>query len=271
MHHSVWSDTVKLPSFSALKEDKKTDVLIIGGGMCGILCAYFLQKAGVDYILVEGKKIASGITKNSTAKITSQHGLIYADLVKKAGKEKAKQYIEANEAAVRQYEKFCQTMDCDFETKNAYTYSLTSRKKIEAEVRAVESLGVSAAFCEDVPLPLSVKGAVCFPAQAQFHPLKFLAEITKDLQIYENTFVREIGKTAVITQNAKIHAKKIIIATHFPFLNKHGGYFLKLYQHRSYVSAYENAQSVDGMYVDEADSGLSFRNFGNLLLLEVGS
>ena len=61
------------------------------------------------------------------------------------------------------------------------------------------------------------------------------------------------------------------MATHFPFLNKHGSYFLKLYQHRSYVLALKNAQGVDGMYVDADLKGLSFRNYGDLLLLGGGS
>ena len=75
--NSIWSDTADISGFSTLKGDKKTDVLIIGGGMAGVLCAYYLQKAGINYILTEGNKIGSGITKNTTAKITSQHGLIY--------------------------------------------------------------------------------------------------------------------------------------------------------------------------------------------------
>ena len=53
-------------------------------------------------------------------------------------------------------------------------------------------------------------------------------------------------------------------------LNKHGLYPLKLYQHRSYVIALKNAQNVDGMYVDESDTGLSFRSCGDLLLLGGG-
>jgi hypothetical protein len=98
---------------------------------------------------------------------------------------------------------------------------------------------------------------VRFCNQAQFHPLKFIAAIAKGLRIYENTFVREmIGNTAV-TDQAKIHAKKVIVSTHFPFLNKHGSYFLKLYQHRSYVVSLENASDLQGMYVDDENTGLA--------------
>ena len=69
---SIWENSVEMPKFNNLEGDIKTDVLIIGGGICGILCAYFLKQQGIDYILVEANSICSGITKNTTAKITSR-------------------------------------------------------------------------------------------------------------------------------------------------------------------------------------------------------
>ena len=77
---SLWEQTWGRPGFPALKGDLSTGVLIIGGGMAGILCAYFLNRAGVPYVLVEAKTLCSGITRNTTAKITSQHRLIYGSL-----------------------------------------------------------------------------------------------------------------------------------------------------------------------------------------------
>ena len=73
------------------------------------------------------------------------------------------------------------------------------------------------------------------------------------------------------SDKGEISANKIIVATHFPFLNKNGSYFLKLYQHRSYVLALEGAQNVDGMYMDEMEKGISFRNYKSYLLLGGGS
>lgn len=271
MKESVWSKDVHLPEFNRLNGDKKTDVLIIGGGICGILCAMFLHYAGMDYILVEGDRIASGITKNTTAKITSQHGLIYTKLIRDYGKEKALMYLRANQEALKEYEVLCQKIDCDFEEKRAYTYSLNDRKKVEEEVKAVNYLGFPATFESELHLPFKTQGAVCFPNQAQFNPLKFIKEVAKDLNIYEKTFIRDITPTLAISDKGKITAEKIIVATHFPFINKHGSYFLKLYQHRSYVSAFENAEMLDDMYVDEDLNGLSFRNYDNLLLIGGGS
>lgn len=271
MNKSVWKDEVLLPQFGKISEDKKTDVLIIGGGICGILCAYFLKQKGIDYVLTEGSAICSGATKNTTAKITSQHGLIYDKLINSVGKDGAKAYLFANQDAVAEYEKLCQNIDCDFEKKKAYTYSLVSREKIEKEVTAVNSLGFSATYEEIKELPFETKGAVCFDGQAQFNPLKFIKEISKNLNIYEQSFINEIGPGYAKSNGHKITFKKAIICSHFPFINKHGSYFLKLYQHRSYVSAFENAQKIDGMYVDEDLKGLSFRQYNGLLLLGGGS
>jgi glycine/D-amino acid oxidase-like deaminating enzyme len=267
MKKSVWTDTVSLPEFKTLDRDIKTDVLIIGGGMCGILCAHFLKQAGIPCIVAEANRIASGITKNTTAKITSQHSLIYSKITKEYGKEKAHMYLDINQKALTEYEKLCKNIDCDFEKKDAYTYSLDNRAKIEEEVRALKNLGFDASFEKETELPFHIEGAVKFKNQAQFHPLKFIAEISKDLNIYENTVVRELTPNAAITDKGKIYAEHIIVATHFPFINKHGSYFLKLYQHRSYVSAYESSVLLNGMYVDEDKKGMSFRNYDNLLLI----
>lgn len=117
---SIWTENVELPHFEALEGSIKTDVLIIGGGITGILCAYFLQKKGIDYVLVEGRNICSGVTRNTTAKITSQHSLIYDKLLKSAGPEKAKLYLEANQNSLKKYSELCKGIDCDFETKKAY-------------------------------------------------------------------------------------------------------------------------------------------------------
>ena len=93
MRQSIWERDVEFPSFPKLEGDIKTDVLVIGGGLCGVLCAWFLKQAGVDYVLVEGDAVGRGVTCNTTAKITSQHGLIYEKLLRTQGKEKALQYL----------------------------------------------------------------------------------------------------------------------------------------------------------------------------------
>ena len=268
---SLWDKTANIPQFDPLTGDLQTDVLVIGSGITGLLCAKFLQDAGVSCTVIDAGKICQGITHNTTAKITVQHGLIYHKLICKYGTDIAQLYFRAQDQALKKYKQIASKIDCDFEEKDAFVYSLNSRIEIEQEANALRRIGSRAIFAENINLPFRIQGAVRVPKQAQFHPLKFLSSITKDLQIYENTRALEVRPGRVITSRGNIKAKKIIVATHFPFLNKHGAYFLKLYQHRSYVLALKNAPDVKGMYVDASLKGLSFRTSGDLLLLGGGS
>lgn len=268
---SPWLDETENQSFPSLQKDIKTDVLIIGGGIAGILTAYFLHEKNIPYVLADKGEICSHTTGNTTAKITFQHGLIYDKLTKTVGFEKAQMYLESNKQAFEKYVSMCKNIDCDFEFKDNYIYSLGDKKKLEDEMTALQNIGYNAKFRENLPLPIKTAGAVCFPKQAQFHPLKFLRAIAKNLNIFEHTFVREMIGTTAVTDKGKIRADKVIVTTHFPFINKHGSYFLKLYQDRSYVIALENAPDVDGMYLDENGKGLSFRNYDDLLFIGGGS
>lgn len=268
---SIWEDKSDLPQFPMLKDDIKTDVLIIGGGIAGILTAYFLKNQGISYTLVEKNKICTKTTMNTSAKITLQHSLIYHKILKSMGLQNAKMYLEANKAAFEKYAQLCKSIDCDYEIKDNYVYSVDDRSRLEKELEALDKIGYQAEFLSNINLPIETQGAVRFLNQAQFNPIKFLSSIAQGLNIYEDTFVCEmIGNTAV-TPYGKIDADKVIVTTHFPFINKHGSYFLKLYQHRSYMLALENAIDVDGMYVDESKKGFSFRNYGEYLLLGGGA
>ncbi len=267
---SIWTNETTKSKFKILEQDIKTDVLIIGGGMAGVLCARLLEQQGVNYMLVEADTIGGGITKNTTAKITAQHGLIYSKLVKKRGIECAKRYLEINEIAIKKYRELSKVISCEFEEKSAFVYGREHREKLEQEMDALKLIGVHPDFHDEIRLPFSVVGAIEFKNQAQFQPLKFLYGIAQGLNIYEHTFVREVKDQKAFTDHGIISAEKIIVATHFPFLNKYGGYFLKIYQHRSYVIALEQAPNINGMYVDQAEKGMSFRNYKDLLLVGGG-
>ena len=266
----LWTQGLLPPRFAPLHGDTETDVLIIGGGMAGILCALRLQELGVRYLLVEGKRIGGGITKGTTAVLSAQHGAIYQDLIDKKGPERARQYLEANLQAVERFRELSRSIDCDFENASSIVYSLSNRRRMEREAKAVRSLGFRARFLDEAPLPHAVAGAVEFPRMAQFHPLKFLYGIARSLNIRENTFVQKIQGHTAITNHGLIRARRIIVATHFPFINRHGLYFMKLYQRRSFVIALENAPRLTATLEDAQTGGIYLRSWGDLLLVGGG-
>ena len=267
---SIWDESCEFDKREELKGDIKTDILIIGAGIPGILIGYFLKQNGREVVLIDKSEIASGNTRNTTAKITSQHDLIYNKLIQEFGEEKAKQYARANELAIRKYREIIKErkIECDFEELPAYIYSLNDTDLLKKEVDAARHLGIDAEYVEKVDLPLEVKGAVKFNNQGQFNPLKFLKDISKELTIYENTKAIKIEENLVSTDKGNIVANHIVIATHYPIINAPGYYFMKMHQERSYVIALENADNnIKGMYIDYEKQGYSFRNYKGLLLL----
>ena len=137
---SIWTENVTMPAFAPLEQNIKTDVLIIGGGMAGLLCAWKLQQAGVDYVLIEEDCLCGGVSRYTTAKITSQQGLMYDKLLRRFGVEKARMYYDANEAALACYRKLSKAIDCDFEEKDSYVYACDDFRKLDRELAALEKL-----------------------------------------------------------------------------------------------------------------------------------
>ena len=101
---SVWSKEVEIPQRSALKENLSVEVVVIGGGMAGILTAYALKCQRKEVVVLEADRIAGGQTRNTTAKLTCQQGMIYDKLIKHYGKEEASAFARANKAAIDAFE-----------------------------------------------------------------------------------------------------------------------------------------------------------------------
>lgn len=272
MSDSIWSDggRIQMPQYEKLTRIKKVDVTIVGGGLCGLLCAYFLKEAGVE---CEGSRIASGTVRHAMAQVTSQHGLIYSRLLETLGEEKARMYFEANELALRKYRELAASIDCDFEERSSYIYSRTDKECIEREVRAASLLGMKAEFCETPELPFDTAGAVRFPNQAQMNPVKFLYGLVKDIEksdkvtIFEEMPVDDWINGTTWSGLYITIPKNIICATHFPFYKKAGGYNNKLYQNRSYIMALDHVPELHGMYADASDNGLALRGYKDMIFV----
>lgn len=270
---SVWTEDTEIRKREPLAGDMEAPAVVIGAGLAGILTAYYLKKAGVRAVVLEADRIGSGQTKNTTAKITSQHNLIYDRLVRSFGHRMAEHYAMANEAAIGEYERLIleKEIHCDFVRCPAYLYSRADAELLKREAEAAESLGIKASFKEECELPLTVAGVTRFDRQARFHPLKFLREMSEEVEVYEQTKVLKVEDRRVETAGGTVTAEHIVFAAHYPFINVPGYYFARMYQERSYVLALEGVERPEGMYLGIDQDGLSFRTCGDFLLLGGGS
>ncbi len=274
---SIWKSEVELSKRSELKGSLQVENVVIGAGMAGVLIAWFLQKQGREVVVVDADEIGGGQTGNTTAKITSQHGLCYDKMINKIGKKQAYLYALANENAIHMFEKIIkeEKIECHFEKKPAYLYTVTDDNvaKLRKEMNAARMIGIDAVWIEGErisELPFKIKAAVGFPNQAQFHPLEFLKHLSNQLVVYEHTKVLSVKNKTVYMENAQIKACNIIFATHYPITNIPGFYFLRQHQERSYVVALSNQKSLNGMYYSIDEGGLSLRSAGDYLLLGGG-
>ena len=269
--NSIWTADVNLKTFPGLTGDIQADAVVIGGGIAGLLCAYFLCSRGIDTVVIEKDRICSGQTKNTTAKITSQHGACYGRLIKQFGVDSAALYAKSHEEAIRKYKEVISDLniDCDFEFLPSYLYAVSDDKIIEAEFEAAKKLGIPCRTSCHTSLPSAVKNALEFKNQAQFHPLKFLGALTQNLKIYENTAALDVRDNTIITNHGNIKAKHIVVATHYPFINAPGYYFARMHQSRAYAVAITGGNTLDGMYYG-ADGGYSFRSSGDYLIIGGG-
>ncbi len=275
---SFWLDTVKRNKYSELKENIECDVCVIGGGITGISCAYYLTKNNFNTVVLERDRIASKTTGHTTAKITSQHDLFYDYLIISKGEEFAKKYYEANEKAIDNIEKIVkeEKIDCDFKRVDSYVYTNDVKivEDIKKEVEAINSIDGKCEFVKQIDIPVKTKGAIKFPNQAEFNPIHYMNGLCEAIEknrgkIYEESKVIEyekedsIFKVLVETNQGKyiVKCKDLVVATRYPIFNVPGFHFIKMYQEISYgvASKLPSNIQIKDVYISKESPVISIR------------
>lgn len=247
---SAWLATAELPHYAALDGDADYDVAVVGAGLVGLTTALLAQRDGARVVLLEAAEPGSGTTGNTTAKVTSQHGLLYADLLDRHGEEDARRYAAANHAGVEKVVELAEELDIECELTRApayvYTAAADQRDRIEREVEAATRLGLPASLATRLDLPVPVEAAVRFDDQAHFHPVKYLAGLARAFTaaggvIHAHTRVTAVDELRDLSVNlttdaGTIHADQAVVATLLP-LGLIGGCFAKTRPSRSYALA----------------------------------
>jgi len=232
MSRSLWMD-VSFPDFPSIKTALETDVCVIGAGIAGLTSAYLLSRAGKNVVLLDALRIGAGETGRTTAHFFPPDEW-YLGIEKGFGTIDALQIARAFSAATDLVESIVrkEEIDCDFERLDGFLYALPGSefKHLTDEHAASRRAGVDVEYLGRVPgLPFDTGPCVRYKQQAQFHPLKYLAGLTR-------AFVDHGGKVfchsralsvqgdeksqLVTTAGGTIRAQSVIIATNTPFNNR---------------------------------------------------
>jgi len=287
---SFWIDSTPTTHFPTLNGDVAVDVAIVGAGIVGLTAALLLKRAGKTVAVIEARQIVIGASGHTTAKVTALHQLIYADLIKDVGEEKAKIYAASNMAAIERVAKFVEEehIDCDFSRQSVYTFAESEQDlpNVKDEVDAALKLGLDATFVEQTSLPFAIAGAIKLDNQAQFHVRKYLLRLAELIDgdgsyIFENTRVQSAKEEhldkvcKVVADQGTVTAQDVILSTHLP-ISDEGLFFTKTYPQRSYLigAIIDPAKAPVGMFIGAEKDSYSIRTTphqdGLLLLIGGG-
>lgn len=239
---TAWTEGVLKKSYKPYRGETQTDVVIVGGGITGVLCAYTLSKQGKNVILLEKGNIGSGTTSYTTAFLTQSLDTNSLDLIKTFGKKKATDIVVSHGKAIELIENIIkeEKIDCEFSRCSNYIYANFAKdiKSLESEYDACKKLGLDTTLVKNgSTLGFSNEGYIEIKNQAKFHPLKFVHSITEKAVSYgalicEQSEVVKIqkqsnGQEKVTTANGSIIADYVIVATYNPFDNPLSLYFKK--------------------------------------------
>jgi len=260
---SYWLQTSTSLELPRLDDEITVDVAIVGGGIGGLTTGYMLAEAGLRVAILEKHTIAGKTTGETTGKVTMQHGLIYAELVKRFGRQRALTYATAYTAAFADISRIIEqnNIDCDWHIRDNFVYTTEAKNlhTFQQEAKVASDLGLPATFETALDLPFPVAGAVKFTGQAYFNAAEYTRQLAcllrqKGSFVFEHSQAKHITEGTpcrVTTAHGCIIAKNIVIATKVPPapLAARFTYALNEYPHTSYIVAGKATGAPGGMYI----------------------
>jgi len=284
---SYWNMTAEKAEFPHLEQNIETDILIIGGGITGVTCAYCLAERGLKPVLIEAGSLCDGTTGNTTGKITIQHGIIYNNIIRKYDLEFASRYAESQSEALSFVRRLVAAgnIDCSLAESEAFIYasSESDLEALENEYTASVRLGIDSEFIEKPGFPAGSLGMLGFKSQAVFHPVRYVNALArlaegKGARLYCSTKAMKIEdgdiKTVLCDNGVTIKAKHLVMATQYPIYDGPNLFFTRLYAKRTYgIAVKAPGKWPDGSFINVSSPTRSIRTHiekGEPILIVVG-
>lgn len=242
---TLWNFKNKTTVNKNLNKDIETDILIIGAGMTGITLGYFL-KDNKKVTIVDKNAIGQGITSGSTAKINYLQGSIYTKIKTLRGKKYAIEYLNSQKDAIKILKEIIdkESIKCSFKKVPSYIFANT-QKELKNLKKEIKFLRDQKNDIQASSLPSKITSYASYKVEDTyiFNPLEYLKElhkiVSKNIQIYENTKIIKIDcqkdNYYCYTSKNVIKAKKVILATHYPYFIFPFLLPLKSYCEKSYI------------------------------------
>jgi glycine/D-amino acid oxidase-like deaminating enzyme/nitrite reductase/ring-hydroxylating ferredoxin subunit len=280
--HSLWSEAIPHGRFPVLTGETAVDVAVVGGGIAGVTTALLLKRAGLRVVLVEADRVGSGVSGNNTAKVTALQSTVYSTIERTHSAAVAADYAAGNTAAVERVAALASEhdVDCDLRRMPAYTFAFDESElpAVEQEATAAIKAGlpVSRDRGELMGVPFPVAGAVRLDDQLVIHPVKYVRGLAEAVdgdgsRVYEGSRVVgvEDGSPArVHTDQGVVVAERVVIATHYPILDR-GLYFARLEPVRAYCVAarLRSGTPPTGLAISAGSPSWSLAAYGDLLIV----
>jgi glycine/D-amino acid oxidase-like deaminating enzyme/nitrite reductase/ring-hydroxylating ferredoxin subunit len=258
---SVWFDGIDLPIYKPLTTSRTTDVLVIGCGIAGLTTAYLLAKEGREVIVVADKQLGDGQTGRTSGHLSSVPDELTDELAKRKGDLDAGRFWDAHQFAIDAIEKLCVELSIDADFRRGEVFIVPkpdgSESELDQELKATKRVGIGGVSKVDrLPIPGTAitTAALRYEKQAQFHALKFLVGLTKQLDamgvpIFCGTRVAttEAGTkgehephVCTTSDGLTITANVVVAATNVPSpLEKWFGIYTKQHGYRTYMVGLE--------------------------------
>ncbi|MDF2713191.1 MAG: amino acid oxidase, partial [Paenibacillus sp.] len=227
---SNWIDSLPyIPSYPALEQDATCDVLVVGAGECGALCAFELVSRGLDVIVVDKRKAVSGISSANTGMLQAASDKSLYSYINSLGPERGVRVYQLCRQAIDHLERISSMLelDCQFKRRDSLYFASCEEDVpgLQKEYETLAKYGFDTTYWDESAIgdrfSFRKPAALYSRNDAEFNPYRFVNALLMYIsrlgaRIFEHTEVirHSTDKEGIVfyTPHHRIRARYAVIA-----------------------------------------------------------